>query len=149
MITRRYVLPYPMAALFDLAADIESYPAFLPNCVAARVEGRDADGSWRVDNVFRWGTFTTRFRTRARFDPPHSILVVSEEKKFPRFQINWHFSPSGEEGGDGTGTAIAFTLEPALPPGLRRLARFLIQDHAAEIESRFIAWARTKLGDPA
>ena len=36
-------LPYRPEQLFDLVADIERYPEFLPWCVGARVRSREAD----------------------------------------------------------------------------------------------------------
>ena len=37
------VLPYTPEQLFDLVADIERYPEFLPWCVGARIRKREAD----------------------------------------------------------------------------------------------------------
>ena len=37
------LLPYPAEQLFDLVADIERYPEFLPWCVGARVRERRDD----------------------------------------------------------------------------------------------------------
>ena len=34
------ILPYPAPQLFDLVADVERYPEFLPWCVGARVRER-------------------------------------------------------------------------------------------------------------
>ena len=40
----RRLMPYPADQLFDLVADVESYPKFLPWCTAARVISREARG---------------------------------------------------------------------------------------------------------
>ena len=37
------VLPYTPEQLFDLVADIERYPEFLPWCVGARIRKRDGN----------------------------------------------------------------------------------------------------------
>ena len=39
----RRVLPYSPRALFDLVADIEKYPEFLPWCLGARIREQQAD----------------------------------------------------------------------------------------------------------
>ncbi len=63
------VLPYTPAQLFDLVADVERYPAFLPWCVAVRVRRREtaesADGDDKLlvaDMVigFKWLTPCSR-----------------------------------------------------------------------------------------
>ncbi|MBT5080324.1 MAG: hypothetical protein HOM62_07095, partial [Rhodospirillaceae bacterium] len=41
----RKILPYTQAQMFDLVADIERYPEFLPWCVACRIRKREAAGA--------------------------------------------------------------------------------------------------------
>jgi coenzyme Q-binding protein COQ10 len=41
--TEKRFLPYSAEQLFDLVADIERYPEFLPWCVGARILRRDGD----------------------------------------------------------------------------------------------------------
>ena len=43
-------LPYPAEALFDLVADVERYPEFLPFWVAVRIRRRQGKVLW-VDTI--------------------------------------------------------------------------------------------------
>ena len=52
--------PFTPDQLFDLVADIERYPEFLPWCVAARVRRRDGNTVW-ADLVIGFRMFRERF----------------------------------------------------------------------------------------
>lgn len=82
--------------LFAIAADIESYPRFVPWCIATRILARHPD-HWRCDNIFGAGPVRLRFHTRAELDPPHRIVITSHDGPFRAFRLSWAFTPT--EGG--------------------------------------------------
>ncbi|MDX2221438.1 MAG: SRPBCC family protein, partial [Rhodospirillaceae bacterium] len=43
------VLPYTPAQVFDLVADVEKYPEFLPWCVACRIKTRESATCFTAD----------------------------------------------------------------------------------------------------
>ena len=60
-------LPYTPKQMFDLVADVGSYPEFLPWCAAARVRSRVPQGETEVmtaDLVISFKVFRERFTSR-------------------------------------------------------------------------------------
>ncbi len=84
-------------ALFAIAADIESYPRFVPWCIATRILARHPD-HWRCDNLFGTGPVRLRFHTRAEFDPPKAIDITSGDGPFRDFRLSWRFLPLAPSG---------------------------------------------------
>jgi len=118
--------------LFAVAADIEAYPEFLPNCVATRVTARDGNMQL-VDNVFRWGPLPISFRTHATFDPPHSIDIRSVDSLLIGLALRWRFDAC-----DG-GTDVTFEMDLKLPvPGLDGLLANTARAQAQETEQAFL-----------
>ncbi len=72
---------FSAAELFQIAVDVVSYPDFLPFCIAAKILKRDGN-ELRVDNIFGLGPLRSRFKTRARLDEPHGIVITSSEPPF-------------------------------------------------------------------
>jgi coenzyme Q-binding protein COQ10 len=83
--------------MFDLIADVERYPEFLPLMREARIVHRAAD-AYETEQVLALGLLAYRFRTRTVLHPPHSILVTSADRGFRRFDIRWSFAPAPEGG---------------------------------------------------
>jgi coenzyme Q-binding protein COQ10 len=86
------VLPYTPQQLFDLVADIERYPEFLPWCVAARVKERSA-ALVVADLVIGFKMFRERFTSRVALDPPERIDVTYAEGPFRYLNNHWKFVP--------------------------------------------------------
>lgn len=99
---------FPAERLFALVADIESYPQFMPGCVATRILERRDDGSWLVDNVFGFGPLRSRFLSSARFREPEWLEIVSEDGPWRRFVLHWRFTPDGAGCHVDTEVAVEF-----------------------------------------
>ncbi len=84
---------YTQKQLFQIAADIESYPNFLPLCQATRILERDG-ARMKVDNVFRLGPARVRFISQATFFAHERIEIVSTDGPFERLEITWRISLS-------------------------------------------------------
>ncbi len=84
------VLPYAAEPLFDIAADVERYPEFMPGWIAVRVIDRNA-GGYRTDQVVGFGPFRACFASETRFDRPNWIEVVSTDRPFRRLRLTWRF----------------------------------------------------------
>ena len=92
----RRVLPFTPRQLFDLVADVERYPEFLPWCVASRVRRRDGD---RIiaDLAIGFRMLRERFTTevtleeRAGTDPRIGMSVV--DGPFRHMNGHWIFHP--------------------------------------------------------
>ena len=89
-------LPYRPELLFDLVADVESYPQFLPWCVAARVRSRQ-DDRLVADLVIGYKAVRERFTSRVTLDRPNLRIDVSyEEGPFKYLKNHWIFIDDGE-----------------------------------------------------
>ena len=83
-------LPYTKEQLFDLVADIERYPEFLPWCLAARVKERRAD-LIVADLIIGFRMFRERFTSQVRLDPPSRIDVAYTDGPFRYLNNHWVF----------------------------------------------------------
>ncbi len=86
---------YTAEQLFALASDIESYPFFIPGCVATRVIER-RDNLWRVDNVFAFGPVRHRFISDAELNPPEGLDITSNDGPWKTFHLSWRFMPQDQ-----------------------------------------------------
>jgi coenzyme Q-binding protein COQ10 len=107
--TERQILPYTPQALFDLVADIERYPEFLPWCRAARVLSR-SDTEFHGELVIAFHHLTESYTSRVELQPPPSggaggINVTMVKGPFEYLTNQWRFTPvSG-------GTQVDFALD--------------------------------------
>ena len=85
------VLPYARQLVFDLVADIESYPLFLRHVAAARITRRDGNVLW-VEQEVRVRPLRAVFHTRAVLDPPSGIQVVCADSPLGAFTDDWSFA---------------------------------------------------------
>ena len=86
------LLPYTAEQLFDLVADVERYPEFLPWCIAARVRERQPD-LIVADLVIGFRVFRERFTSRVVLDRPSGIDVTYAEGPFRYLKNEWRFEP--------------------------------------------------------
>lgn len=104
--TESRLIRAPQAHIFDLVADVESYPDFLPMWSSARVVGRERDIYYTVQEL-GVGPIRETFRTRTELHRPVSIVVSSIDDMFRTFNIHWDFDPMG----GGCRISIALTWE--------------------------------------
>jgi coenzyme Q-binding protein COQ10 len=91
--------------MFDLVADVEQYPKFLPLCEALTVRRREtrADGTELVVATMRVGykAISESFTSRITLDrAKRLILVTYVDGPFRHLDNRWTFSPQGEGGCD-------------------------------------------------
>ena len=89
------VLPFTPEQLFDVVADIEKYPEFLPWCIATRIRRREGQVI-HADMVIGFKMFRERFTTKDVLDPPRRIDVSYHEGPFKYLNNHWIFLPHGE-----------------------------------------------------
>lgn len=129
--------------LFAIAADVESYPDFLPGCAAARVTDRSAE-RLTVDNVFGSGFMQVKFRSYAYLEPPERLRVASDDGPWRRFELEWRFSNQA----DGTGVAeLSVTAEfrSALLAGMAGGAFAKLEQKLTQAFQRRLAAAKADL----
>ena len=92
----RRALPYSPQQLYDLVADVESYPKFLPWCVAAR--NRKREGNVLLsDLVIGFKMLREQFTSRVTLGD-FRIDVAYEEGPFRYLTNHWIFEPDGQGG---------------------------------------------------
>ena len=96
-------LPYSARQMYDLVADVGSYPEFLPWCAAARVRKVTPQGDAQVmeaDLVISFKVFRERFGSRVTLWP-EDLRIDTEylEGPFKFMKSNWAFAeaPGGCE----------------------------------------------------
>jgi coenzyme Q-binding protein COQ10 len=87
--------------MFDLVADVEHYPEFVPMCSALKVRQRSSgDAGVEVivaDMTVSFKLVRETFRSRVTLDRPNlKILVEYLQGPFSRMQNRWSFVPAGE-----------------------------------------------------
>ncbi len=105
------VLPYSMERLFDLIADVERYPEFLPWWHAARVRRRDGNTE-QVEQVVGPMIARFRFASTTVLERPDHIRTTSNERPFRRLEIHWTFAPAPRGG-----CAATFSVDYELRSG--------------------------------
>ena len=93
----RQHLPYAAQQLFDLVANVERYPEFMPWVIEARVRHR-RDRTIVVEMTVGAGPLRKRFSTIATLDRPDRIDIISSDSMFDRFEQRWTFEPAAEGG---------------------------------------------------
>ena len=87
------------AQIFDLVADVERYPEFVPWVTAARVTRRRDSTIW-TDLTMGTSLLRRQFTTVASLDRPHRMEINSYDPMFERFEQIWTFEPTAEGGAD-------------------------------------------------
>ena len=90
------VLHHPAEQLFDLVADVEKYPEFLPWCVDARIRRRE-DSLVVADLVIGYRVFRERFTSTVVLSRPDRIDVTYAEGPFRYLNNHWIFVPEGSD----------------------------------------------------
>lgn len=83
-------LPFAIEDVFDLVADVEAYPEFVPGWISARVVAR-SDNAYGTDQTVRMRFLRQSFRTFTTLTPYETIDVTSDQPPFRRLTILWRF----------------------------------------------------------
>jgi coenzyme Q-binding protein COQ10 len=88
------------ADMFNLVADVEHYPEFVPLCRSLRVRNRAQDAEGRdvivADMTVAYKLVRETFSSRVTLDRPKlEILVEYLEGPFQRMNNRWNFRPAG------------------------------------------------------
>jgi coenzyme Q-binding protein COQ10 len=101
--TRR--VKHAAAEMFDLVADVERYPEFVPLCKALRVrqriEGPEGVRILTADMTVAYKLVRESFTSRVTLDRPNlQILVEYLQGPFSHLENRWTFHPTGERSCD-------------------------------------------------
>ena len=104
------VLPYTAQQMYDLVADVERYPEFLPLCTGLRVLRRAGDGpdqeSLVAEMSIGYKAISERFTTKVTLDRAAKDIHVSYvDGPFKYLENRWEFRPDGE------GCSVHFAID--------------------------------------
>jgi coenzyme Q-binding protein COQ10 len=86
----RKLVGYRPEQLFDLVADVERYPEFLPWCVGARIRSR-TPVELHADLTIGFGPFRETFGSKVLLERPRLIRVSYERGPFKYLNNQWVF----------------------------------------------------------
>jgi coenzyme Q-binding protein COQ10 len=137
-------VPYTAAQMFDLVADVERYPEFLPWCAVLRVVERDeAKGTLVADMVVAYHVFRERFRSRVKLDPANrGIEAAYLNGPFRNLENRWRFTDK-PEGGSVIDFEITFEFKNFL---LQATAQAVFDRAFAKMSDAFVKRAEEVYG---
>ncbi|MBI2707775.1 MAG: type II toxin-antitoxin system RatA family toxin [Proteobacteria bacterium] len=100
-----HFLPYRPDQLYDLVADVEKYPEFLPWCLGARVVSR-SEKDLMADLIVGYKFFRETFRSRVHLTPKTRIDVEYINGPFHSLNNHWVFKE-----GPNLGTNVDFFID--------------------------------------
>lgn len=136
------LLPFTVEQLFDLVADIERYPEFLPWCVGARVRER-RDDYILGDLLIGWRMVRERFTSRVHLYRPDRIDVEYAEGPFKYLENHWKFIP--QNGGTLIDFHVDFEFRSRVLTGI---VETVFTEAVKRMVSAFEKRARQLYGEP-
>lgn len=100
---RSAIVPFTQEQMFDLVNDIESYPAFLPNCTNAQILKQSED-TIEAELTLSKAGLEYQFSTRNSLERPTKMGLTLLSGPFKTFEGIWCFKPLSN------GTEVQFTL---------------------------------------
>jgi len=86
--------------MYNVVADVERYPEFLPWVVALRVKSRADEGECKIlmaEMAVGYRALRERYTSKVTLDPKgRCIDVVAVEGPFRILENHWRFTPEGE-----------------------------------------------------
>jgi ribosome-associated toxin RatA of RatAB toxin-antitoxin module len=107
--------------MYALVDDIESYPRFLPWCVAAKVEER-SETTTRATLTIGMRGLRTSFTTRNEHRTAEAIDMRLVQGPFRRFAAAWRFRPLSDKA-----CSIEFSMEYEMSGPLARMLSPLLE----------------------
>ncbi|MCY4543376.1 MAG: type II toxin-antitoxin system RatA family toxin [Rhodobacteraceae bacterium] len=140
-------LPYPPELIYDLVADIESYPAFIPWCEVTRIRNRrEGDGFDRLeaDLIASFKVYRARLSSVVDLHHDHSRIVIAYlDGPLRHLDSSWRFQAS--RNGCRLLFEVDFEFRNAV---LRKLAGVVFTEAMHRIAGAFEARARDLYGQP-
>jgi len=89
-VQRSVLVPYSCAQMFDLVADVEKYPEFMPWCGGASVLSRDENGM-EASIIISFAGLKQAFTTRNEHHYPDLITLTLVDGPFSALTGRWEF----------------------------------------------------------
>ena len=147
-IERSVLVPYSAAQMFDLVADVEKYPEFMPWCGGSAVSERDENGMKASVTIAMAGLRQT-FTTRNTHTYPSLIELELIDGPFSALHGRWEFVALSDEACKVVFTLrYAFssrTLEQLVGPVFNRVANSFIDSFSKRADVCFGSGSGTNI----
>jgi coenzyme Q-binding protein COQ10 len=130
-----HALPFTPAQIFDLVADIERYPDFLPWWISATIRKRELD-TCDVEQVVGRGPVRVEFASRAVLTRPERIDITSTDRPFRQFALCVRVVPGASTGCSLSLSARVELRSFILQQIMQRVLATSIDDILAAFEQR-------------
>ena len=139
------LLGYRPEQLFDLVADVERYPEFLPWCIGARIRER-SESLLVADLVIGFKVIRERFTSRVALDRQNlAIEVTYADGPFKHLSNRWRFEPR-PDGSCLIDFYVEFEFRSIV---LQKLIGVLFHEAVKRMVAAFETRARALYGPPA
>ena len=136
------IVPYRPEQMWDLVADVDRYPQFLPWCVGARVR-QQTDTLQIADLTIGFGPFRESFTSRDALLRPQYIKVRYENGPFRYLNNDWFFAP------DPRGCQVDFCVDFEFRSRILQAAIGVVFNEATRrMVNAFLRRAREVYGPP-
>ena len=139
-VQRSVLVPYSAAQMFDLVADVEKYPEFMPWCGGTEVQTRSEHGM-QASVQISFAGLKQRFTTRNQHDYPNRIDLELVDGPFSSLVGHWQFIALAEDA-----CKVVFTLdyafssralEAVVGPVFNRIATSFIDSFTKRAQAKY------------
>jgi len=119
--TEKRLIQHTPEQMFDLVADMEKYPDFLPWCVATRIRKKGTEGDCYIvisDMVIGYKMFREKFTSKVILRHPERIDVAYFDGPFDHLNNYWIFEPVKVVGLSEDACMIDFYIDFKFKSGL-------------------------------
>lgn len=136
-----HILPYTPEQMYNLVADVERYPEFLPWCNGARVWER-TDESMLADLLVHFKGFNSKYTSRVLLDPEDKeISVELVHGPFKHLYNGWKFTRHPE------GVRVEFDIDFEMNSKiLQSMIGFMFEDAFKKMLTAFEERAKVLYG---
>ena len=136
-------VPHLPQKMYEIVADLEDYPRFVPNCKAMAVRPDSADNTKLATMTLFFGPITQAYTSRVAFDPEQrTIRAKAVDGPFAYLDSVWSFEP------EGMGTRVRFEVDFKISNVLiAAVAEPAFAAKQAEIIQAFVDEADRRYGD--
>lgn len=134
-------VPYSARQMFDLVADLASYPRFVPNCMDMQVTPVSAN-EIKARMSVKFGPVAQAYTSHVKLDEKAgTIAASSNDGPFTQLNSLWRFTPSSK------GSRVAFDISFELAnPLMAALAEPAFAAKQEEIVEAFLKEAKKRYG---
>lgn len=104
-VQRTVLVPYSREQMFDLVADVEKYPDFMPWCGGSSVQWHNETGM-QATVIINFAGIKQSFTTRNTHEYPERIVFNLVDGPFSNLTGDWHFKALGD-----AGCKVTYTME--------------------------------------